>query len=410
MMCAAATAHEGVKTVLLEKNEKLGKKLFITGKGRCNLSNAAPPRQMLDMVVSNPRFLYSSLSSFSSADACEWFEERGLPLKTERGGRIFPASDKSSDVIRTLEKSLKASGAEICLHTEASGIERDGNGFIVHLKGGKHIRAGAVAVAAGGLSYPSTGSTGDGYRFAQSLGLEVAECTPSLVPMNVKETEMCRSLMGLSLKNAGLVIKRGSKELFRDFGEMLFTHFGVSGPMILTASASLPKDAWDGGDLSCMIDLKPALDMKTLDLRVLRDFGNAENRNFIHALHGLLPAKLIPVIARLSGIPEDKKVHSVTKKEREGLVRLLKNLPLTLTGLRGYEEAVITKGGVCVSQIDPKTMEAKTCPGLYFIGEVLDVDALTGGYNLQIAWSTAMACARALAEKKERRRDDQCGD
>ncbi|MCR5488258.1 MAG: NAD(P)/FAD-dependent oxidoreductase [Lachnospiraceae bacterium] len=403
MMCAAHAAEGGREVLLLEKNEKLGKKLFITGKGRCNLTNEAGPEQMMECIISNPRFMNSSLRSFSSEDTVRYFSERGLALKTERGGRIFPESDKSSDVIRALEKRLEELSVRIRLHTEVTGISPSEEGYLLSVRSprGKeeNLRAKALVIATGGLSYPATGSTGDGFRFAHSLGLALKDRTPSLVPMKVKEIEECRRLMGLSLKNTGIAFRKEGKVLFRDFGEMLFTHFGISGPMILSASARIPGDAYKGG-LSLIIDLKPALSQEKLDQRLLRDFKESENRNFIHALHGLLPGKLLPVILERSQIPPDKKVHSVTRQERERLLRLLKEFPLTVTGLRGYEEAVITKGGVSVKEIHPKTMESRKYPGLYFVGEVLDVDALTGGYNLQIAWSTAAAAGRALAERK----------
>ncbi len=398
MMCALTAAEYGAETILLEKNEKLGKKLFITGKGRCNLTNNASLETVFDNIVTNSRFMNSSLRQFSNEDTIRRFEEWGLRLTAERGGRIFPSSGHSSDVIKTLEKRLKSLNVRILLQTEVKEIEvRDGRVCGVKTGRGEFLPAKAVVIATGGLSYPSTGSTGDGYRFAVQAGISIEECVPSLVPMEVKEKELCRRLQGLSLKNTGITVKKGGKILYSDFGEMLFTHFGVSGPMILSASASLPKHVFEGEKPVLSIDLKPALDINTLDKRILRDFKGNENRNFGNSLNGLLPSGLIPVVVELSGISAEKKVHSVTRQERKKLTELLKDFPLTVTSLRGFEEAVITKGGVSVKEINPKTMEAKKCPGLYFVGEVLDVDAMTGGFNLQIAWSTGRACGKAVS-------------
>ncbi len=407
MMCALTAAESGLRVLLLEKNEKAGKKLFITGKGRCNLTNASEQDTFFENIVTNSRFMNSSLRRFTNEDTMRLFESLGLKLKTERGNRVFPASDHSSDVIKVLLRALEKRGVELRLRTEVKElIVREGRCVGVRAvcpAGGskrEELFADSVVIATGGLSYPSTGSTGDGLDFAKGLGLEVTECRPSLVPMKLREEELCRRLQGLSLKNAGVTFERAGKKLYGDFGEMLFTHFGVSGPVILSASASLPRDACESG-LILKIDLKPALDDQTLDKRILRDFKENENRNFANALNGLLPAKLIPVMVERSGIPAGKKVHSVTKEERKRLVTCFKEFELTVTGLRGFEEAVITKGGVSVKEIDPKTMGAKRVGGLYFIGEVLDVDALTGGFNLQIAWSTAVSCGRALQEQFE---------
>lgn len=391
MMAAVFAARGGNEVHLYEKNEKLGKKLFITGKGRCNLTNAADMDGLFASVVSNPKFLYSSFYSFTNEQAVSFFEELGVKTKVERGGRVFPASDHSSDVIRALEGELKCLGVEIHLNTEVKELltdnEEEGNAVCgLLLASGKRAAADAVIVATGGLSYPSTGSTGDGYRFAAACGHKVTELLPSLVPMEVKEW-YAGELMGLSLRNVEITVTDGKKKLYQEFGEMLFTHYGVTGPVILSASSVVGKRLKEK-ELTLHIDLKPALSCEQLDKRVLREFEANHNRKFKNAVDSLFPAKLRPVITELSGIPEEKKVHEITKEERQKFVRLIKDFQMTLTGLRGYNEAIITKGGVSVKEIEPGTMESKRIRGLYFAGEVLDLDALTGGYNLQIAWST----------------------
>ena len=387
MIAAVFAARNGNKVSLYEKNEKLGKKLFITGKGRCNLTNTAEMEDMFNAVVSNPKFLYSSFYSFTNDQTIAFFEELGVKTKTERGGRVFPASDHSSDVIHGLERELNRLGVRIELNTEVKEILTE-NGKVqgLMLASGKKVEADAVIVAAGGLSYPSTGSTGDGYRMARSCGHKVTRLFPALVPMEVKEW-YAKELMGLSLRNIEITITDGTKKLYQDFGEMLFTHYGVSGPVILSAS-SIVGSRLAEKELTLHIDLKPALTKEQLDKRVLREFDANHNRQFKNAVDSLFPAKLRPVMVELSGIPEDKKVHEITKEERRRFVRLIKDFTMTLTGLRGYNEAIITKGGVSVREIDPGTMESKLVDGLYFAGEVLDLDAVTGGYNLQIAWST----------------------
>ena len=393
MLFACRAAESGIITDIYEKNDKLGKKLFITGKGRCNLTNSSDRETVLNNIMSNRKFMYSALNSFSNEDTIEYFRKIGLPVKTERGNRVFPSSDHSSDVIAVLSKRLACLGAGIHLNSEVTDILADGSGNCtgIKLKNGLIKSADAVAVATGGLSYPSTGSTGDGYRFAKSAGIAVTDTSPSLVPMNVKG-DICRELQGLSLKNISVSFTDNNKELYSDFGEMLFTHFGVSGPVILSASGAIPFPKFSG-DLKLHIDLKPALDEEQLDKRILRDFAENENREFKNSLSGLFPSKLIPVMVRLSGIKADCKINSVSREERRKFLKLIKDFELEISGLRGYEEAVITKGGISVKEIDPHTMESKKVKGLYFIGEVLDVDALTGGYNLQIAWSTAAAAA-----------------
>lgn len=398
MMAAVSAARAGQKVTLLEKNDKLGKKLFITGKGRCNLTNAAEVEDLFLAVTSNPKFLYSGFYSFTNNQVVQFFEELGVKTKVERGGRVFPESDHSSDVIRALEREMNRLGVRVELNTEVKElIFSEGHVSGVRLAGGKEVGpAEAVIVATGGISYPSTGSTGDGYRFAQTAGHSVTELFPSLVPMEVKEW-YAKELMGLSLRNIEIRITDGKKKLYEEFGEMLFTHYGVTGPVILSASSIVGRQLRKK-ELTLHIDLKPALTESQLDRRVLREFEANQNRKFKNAVDTLFPAKLKPVILELSGISEEKKVHEITKEERTAFVRLIKDFTMTLTGLRGYQEAIITKGGVSVKEIDPGTMESKMVKGLYFAGEVLDLDAVTGGYNLQIAWSTGYLAGRACAE------------
>ena len=391
MMAAAFAAKNGNRVEVFEKNEKLGKKLFITGKGRCNITNAADLEDFFPAVTNNPKFLYSAFYSFTNEQVISFFEELGVKTKVERGGRVFPVSDHSSDVIQALKSEMERLGVKINLNAEVKELitEKSSTGETVNgirLVSGKKISGDAVIVATGGISYPSTGSTGDGYRFARRCGHKVSELSPSLVPMEVKEW-YAGELMGLSLRNIEIRITDGKKKLYQEFGEMLFTHYGVTGPVILSASSVVGKKLKDT-ELTLHIDLKPALTEEQLDKRVLREFETNHNRQFKNAVDSLFPSKLRPVIVELSGIPEEKKVHEITKEERLRFVRLIKDFTMTLTGLRGYNEAIITKGGVSVKEIDPGTMESKLIKGLYFAGEVLDLDAVTGGYNLQIAWST----------------------
>ena len=387
MMAAVFAARNENEVYLYEKNEKLGKKLFITGKGRCNLTNTAEMEELFAAVVSNPKFLYSSFYSFTNEQTIAFFEELGVKTKVERGGRVFPVSDHSSDVIRGLERELNRLGVHIVLNTEVKELLAV-NGSVrgLLLASGKRTDADAVIVAAGGLSYPSTGSTGDGYRMAESCGHKITPLSPALVPMEVKEW-YAKELMGLSLRNIGITITDGSKKLYQDFGEMLFTHYGVSGPVILSAS-SITGSRLKEKELTLHIDLKPALTKEQLDKRVLREFESNHNRQFKNAVAGLFPAKLLPVMVDLSGIPEEKRVNEITKEERKKFTDLIKDFTMTLTGLRSYSEAIITRGGISVKEIDPGTMESKLIKGLFFAGEVLDLDAVTGGFNLQIAWST----------------------
>ena len=400
MFAAIAAAKNGHQVTLYEKNEKLGKKIFITGKGRCNITNAADMEELFDAVVTNSKFLYSSFYGYTNQNVIDFFEDAGVPVKIERGNRVFPISDHSSDVIRALEREMKKVGVKVCLNTEVKSVEAEKGKFNkVVLKDTTTQTADACIVATGGLSYRSTGSTGDGFRFAENVGHKVTQCFPSLVPMETKEPWICE-LQGLSLRNVEAKILAGKKELYKDFGEMLFTHFGVSGPLIISASSYVGKKFMDKNgqkkELTLEIDLKPALTEEQLDQRVLRDFEENHNRQFKNAITKLFPTKLIPVMLELGGIDPEKKVNSIEKEERKQFVHLIKHFRMTLTGLRDYPEAIITKGGVNVKEIDPGTMESKLVKGLYFAGEVLDLDALTGGFNLQIAWSTGYAAGNAI--------------
>lgn len=386
MMACHAASLCGHKVTLLEKNEKLGKKIYITGKGRCNLTNASDMEVIFANVMSNKKFLYSAFYTFDNNQVIDLFETNGMATKTERGNRVFPVSDHSSDVIATMAKILKNDGVEVKLNTTVDSLIIKDNKACGVVVNKKEIYADNVIVCTGGLSYPSTGSTGDGYRFAETAGHTVVECTPALVPFNIRE-EWVKELQGLSLKNTAITIYDKDKKLYSDFGEMLFTHFGVSGPMILSASGNIKSDKFKN-PLKLIIDLKPAMSEEQLDKRILRDFDENKNKQFRNSINKLLPSKLVPIIIELSGIDPDKKVNEISKEERLGFVHLLKNLAMTINGLRGWNEAIITKGGVSVKNINPSTMESKLVSNLFFAGEVLDLDAMTGGYNLQIAWST----------------------
>ena len=395
MMAAYAAAKNGHKVDLVEQNEKLGKKLFITGKGRCNITNAGEMDNLFSNVMSNRKFLYSAFYSFDNQQVIDFFEEQGLKTKVERGNRVFPVSDHSSDVIAAMKRALDRVGVKVHLNTRVKKLlceetvseQKDAVKRVCGVRLEQtELSADAVIIATGGFSYQSTGSTGDGYRFAAESGHRLVEPTPSLVPFETKEPWV-KDLQGLSLKNTAITIYNGKKKLYEDFGEMLFTHFGVSGPMILSASGHI-SPSLASQELKLVIDLKPALDKEQLDKRILRDFDEMRNRQFKNSIQHLLPSKLIPVIIALSGIDPDKQVNEISKVERQRLVELIKNLTVTLTGTRGWNEAIITKGGVSVKDVNSSTMESKQMQGLYFCGEVLDLDALTGGYNLQIAWST----------------------
>lgn len=395
MFASIAAAECGHQVEVYEKNEKLGKKLFITGKGRCNITNACDMEGLFDTVRTNVKFLYSSFYGYTNEQVIEFFERIGVPTKVERGDRVFPVSDHSSDVICGLEREMNRLGVKVHLRTAVKKVvEKEGHFEKIVLGDDTEVYADACIVATGGLSYQSTGSTGDGFRFAQSLGHTVTECMPALVPMECKE-DWVTDLQGLSLRNVDVTILDGKKKLYEDFGEMLFTHYGVSGPLILSASSYVGKKL-NAKELTLKIDLKPALSEEQLDHRVLREFEENQNRQFKNAIHKLFPSKLIPVMIGLSGIDSEKKVNVITKEERLGFVRLIKGLTITLTGLRDYNEAIITKGGIKIKEVDPGTMESKLVKGLHFAGEVLDLDAVTGGFNLQIAWSTAYAAGTGI--------------
>ncbi len=429
MMCAALLSARGQQVTLMEHNEKLGKKLFITGKGRCNFTNACDEETFLGNVVSNPKFLYSAIYTLNPEQVMSLFSSWGLKSHVERGRRAFPDSQHSSDVIDMLKRQLEKGHVKILLKTDAKEILTDESGHVKGVKAlyspdngnweklssmsaiaekRKHVSgrteiypADAVVVATGGLSYPSTGSVGDGYKFAEEFGLTVNECYPSLVPIVCKE-DYVREMQGLSLKNVELHIKEGKRERFSEFGEMMFTHFGITGPIVLKASAEIGP-LIGKKNLTSWIDLKPALSEDQLDARFLRLFEENQNKELKNILHELYPSKMVPVIPGVAEVPEDKKIHDLTREDRKKLVEVTKHFPITLTALRGYQEAVITKGGVSVRELDPGTMESKKVPGLYFIGEVTDLDAFTGGYNLQIAWSTAALAAEAIGESSDNR-------
>lgn len=400
MMAALAAADRGHEVHVLEKNDRPGKKIYITGKGRCNVTNDCTVEELLQNVVTNPKFLYSAFYGFTSRDMMDFLEKEGLKLKVERGRRVFPVSDKSSDVIYTLREAMTQRKVAVHYCTEVKHLlfSEDETAVVgVRTTDGRNFTAEAVIIATGGLSYTSTGSTGDGYRLAAEAGHKITETSPSLVPLNIKEN-WCGRLQGLSLKNVRLQIKDGKKVLFEDFGEMLFTHFGISGPLVLSASALCSRQI-SKKTLEAFIDLKPALSLEQLDARILKDFEKYTNKQFRNALSDLLPNKLIPVIVELSEIDAYKPVNEVTRQERRRLGGLLKSLPMTVSGLRGYNEAVITRGGVSVREINPSTMASKLKDGLYFAGEVIDVDALTGGFNLQIAWSTGYLAGTQVCKK-----------
>ena len=389
MMAAIFAAYNGNEVHIFEKNEKLGKKLFITGKGRCNITNASDMETLFGSVVSNPKFLYSSFYGFTNRDAIDFFERIGVRTKIERGNRVFPESDHSSDVIRGLERELQQLGVAVHLHTDVKKVCGQEHFEYLVLENGTKVYGDACVVATGGYSYRATGSTGDGYRFARETGHCVTELLPALVPLEIKEW-YAKELQGLSLRNVAVKVFDGKKQLYNDFGEMLFTHYGVSGPLCLSASSYIGK-ALSEHELKLSIDLKPALSEEQLDQRVLRDFEENRNKQFKNALSGLFPSKLVPVMIELSEIDPNKKVNEISKEERQLFVNLIKNFTMTITKLRDFNEAIITQGGICVKEVNPSTMESKKMPGLYFAGEVLDLDALTGGFNLQIAWSTGYA-------------------
>ena len=387
MMAALAAIENGHNITIYEKNEKAGKKLYITGKGRCNVTNASDMEVIFNNIITNKKFMYSSLYTFDNNMVMDAFERMNVPLKVERGNRVFPVSDKSYDVIKGLTNALLSKGVKIIYNANVKDIIVENCKIKgIELSNGKVYYYDCVVLATGGVSYSSTGSTGEGHKIAIKYGHTVKEMRPALVPLVARE-EYIKELQGLSLKNVEVTIYSGKKILYNDFGEMLFTHFGISGPLILSAS-SLVSKYFPGNELKMEIDLKPALDEKQLDERILRDFEKTINKAFKNSLDNLLPKKLIPVIIEYTKINPDKKVNEITKEERSKLVNALKHFELTIVGTRGFNEAIITQGGINVKEINPATMESKIIKDLYFAGEMIDVDALTGGYNLQIAWST----------------------
>lgn len=402
MMAALFAARAGARVLLLERNEKLGKKVYITGKGRCNVTNAADEEEFMRRILRNPRFMYASFAALSNQELMQLIESLGVPLKVERGERVFPVSDHSNDVIQALHRELERLGVEIrCNCRVASLMADEGRCEGVTTEAGEKLFADAVILATGGASYPSTGSTGDGYALAEATGHKVEEPLPSLVPIETKESWPA-TLMGLTLKNVRLSAYQagGRKEkcIYSEMGEMLMTHFGVSGPLVLTLSGLLPRDL---SNVRLSIDLKPALDAQTLDARLVRDFRELSRKQLSAVMDGLVPHNLgqqLLVLAKISGAAP---VHSVTAEQRHALVELLKNVPLTPKRLRGFDEAIVTRGGVCVKDVNPSTMESKRLPGLYFAGELLDVDATTGGFNLQIAFSTGALAGESAASKEE---------
>lgn len=398
MMAAITAAEQGAEVILFERNDRMGKKLRITGKGRCNLTNDCELNEFLQNVPTNPRFLYTALTRFSTADTKAFFEGLGVPLKTERGKRVFPVSDKAGDIVAALDRQCRALGVHI-LHERVQTVLIE-DGVAVGVKTVTDMyRSDAVIVCTGGRSYAQTGSDGDGYRFAKEAGHIVTPIAPSLVPL-VSDGKLCASMQGLSLKNVALRIVDAAtqKTVYSDFGEMMFTHFGLTGPLVLSASAHLSDPT--ANSYEAVIDLKPALDEKTLDARIRSDFEKYRNRDIINALDDLLPQKMIAPMIALCGIDPRKKVHSVTKEERERMVKQLKGLSVKIKDFRPINEAIITRGGVSVREIDPKTMQSKLVDGLYFAGEVLDVDAYTGGFNLQIAFSTAYLAGIAAGTRE----------
>ena len=427
-MAAITAAKAGHQVTLLEKNEKIGKKIFITGKGRCNVTNACEVEDLFSNVMEHDKFLYSAIYGFDNQAVMQFFENAGCKLKVERGQRVFPESDHSSDVIRALDTQLKLSGVNLLLNREVDAVltqklveeeeqpedaieqsqdkykkkkanknKKKQNAVVtgVKLKNKEVISADCVIIATGGISYVLTGSTGDGYRFAKDCGHSIAELSPALVPFQIAE-DWCKELQGLSLRNVTATVEVEGKKIYSDFGEMLFTHYGVSGPLMLSASSYYVHKA-KGKNAKLYIDLKPALSKEQLDKRILREFDENKNKQFKNAITSLFPSKLLPIMPRLADINPDKKVNEITKEERERFVDTIKHMELTISGIRDYNEAIVTKGGVNVSEVSPSTMESKLVKGLYFAGEVLDLDALTGGFNLQIAWSTGYLAGASAA-------------
>ncbi|MBO6109200.1 MAG: NAD(P)/FAD-dependent oxidoreductase [Eubacterium sp.] len=409
LMAAISAARAGANVILIEKNEKTGKKLYITGKGRCNFTNSCDTEDVFPQVVTNAKFLYSCIYGFTNHDVTEWFEGNGLRVKEERGGRMFPNSDKSSDVIKTLNNVCKKENIRILLNTRVSSVITEGTSDVpvrkkacgVILENGENLFSKAVIIATGGISYPSTGSTGDGYRFAEECSHTITALRPGLTGMNTFDEDIF-SMQGLTLNNVSQTIWDGAeskpKKLYSGFGELLFTHFGVSGPVILSAS-SIIGDRLEDSRLILKLDIKPALDNKELDNRLLREIGQTPARSVSNMLRRLLPASMIPVVLDRAGLDGGLRCLDLTKKNRQSLILQMKEFTIRLRSLRSFSEAIITRGGVNVREIDPHTMESRLCEGLFFAGEVMDVDALTGGYNLQIAWSTGHTAGMSAAKR-----------
>jgi hypothetical protein len=395
MMAAASAAFLHKNALLLEQNEKLGKKMYITGKGRCNVANDCPPDEFFQNVAHNPKFLMSSIYAMPPDTLVALLGEYGLRTKVERGRRVFPASDKSSDVIRCMARILDAAGVKVRLNTKVKEIKKKKDAFVVQTMDGSSLDARTVVIATGGVSYPQTGSTGDGYGFAQAFGHKVFAPHPALAPL-LEDGNTCAELAGLTLKNVVFTLYQNGKNIFSERGEMLFTHSGISGPLVLSASSAVNHER--PADLGAKIDLKPALTQEKLDKRILRDFDRYKNKQIKNALAELLPGSLVVPMLKISGICEEKEVNSVTKEEREKLCRTLKAFPVKIKGIAGFDEAIITRGGVDVRGVDPSTLQSKLIPGLFFAGEVMDVDALTGGYNMQIAFSTGWLAGAAASE------------
>ncbi len=390
MIAALKSAENGNETFLIEKNEKLGKKIYITGKGRCNLTNDVTPTEFLNSVVSNPKFLYGAINAFSPQSAKDFFENNGLKLKTERGNRVFPQSDKASDVTATLERAMRAAGVKVVLRTEVTGIVADGGKATAVNTSDGRTECDSVIVCTGGISYPLTGSTGDGYKFAKESGHSVVKPVASLAGIELLDDVSC--LQGLSLKNVSLTAFSCGKKVFYDFGEMLFTHYGISGPIVLSCSCLINRA--DMKTVSLVLDLKPALDEKTLDNRLIRETESLKGKELKSMLRTLVPSSLVQFVARRAGVNPDKKCGEITREERKNICKTLKNVNLTPTEIRPVEEAIVTAGGVNVKEINPKTMESKLVKGLFFAGEVLDVDCFTGGFNMQTALSTGFVAGK----------------
>ncbi len=404
LMAAITAARHGAAVTLSERNEKVGRKLYITGKGRCNVTNDCTAEEALQNLPQGGKFLYSAMNRFPPEETKRFFTGLGVPLKTERGNRVFPVSDKAADIIDALFFEAKRLGVDI-VHSRAEALLlEEGAVTGVQCEDGRTLPAGQVIVATGGCSYPATGSTGDGYRLARQAGHTVTPVRGSLVPL-VERGDTCARMQGLALKNVAIQVKnQKGKTVYRDFGELLFTHFGLSGPMILSASAHL-RD-FDKNEFSVIIDMKPALDEKTLDERILRDFGENRNRTLQNSLGGLLPRLMIPVMIERTGIPPETKIHDITKAQRRALLEQLKGFRVDISGPRPVEDAIVTSGGVRLSEVNPSTMASKRTKGLYFAGEVLDVDGYTGGFNLQVAWATGYAAGLAAAEQANKREED----